>query len=71
MFDIGKEYKRKEDIHNLYGGQSQGGISTPKNHPFIFIFTSDAGEQHSNMDIKMNIVMMGYFGTQAKVKLVI
>lgn len=50
MFDIGKEYKRKEDIHNLYGGQSQGGISTPKNHPFIFIFTSDAGEQHGYKD---------------------
>ena len=50
MFDIGKEYKRKEDIHNLYGGQSQGGISTPKNHPFIFIFTSDAGELHGYKD---------------------
>lgn len=50
MFEIGKEYKRKEEIHGLYGGQAQGGISTPKNHPVIFIFTSDAGEQHGYRD---------------------
>lgn len=50
MFEIGKEYKRKEDIHGLYGGQSQGGISTPKEYPVVFIFTSDAGEQHGYID---------------------
>lgn len=62
MFDIGKEYKRKEDIHNLYGGQSQGGISTPKNHPFIFIFTSDAGEQHGYKDEYRDDGVFGYTG---------
>ena len=50
MFEIGKEYKRKEDIHGVYGGQSQGGISTPKNHPVVFVFTSEAGEQHGYKD---------------------
>ncbi|KKL57875.1 hypothetical protein LCGC14_2231050, partial [marine sediment metagenome] len=45
MFQIGKEYKRKKDIHGQYGGQEQGGISTPKNHAVIFLFTSDTGEQ--------------------------
>lgn len=50
MFEIGKEYKRKEDIHGVYSGQSQGGISTPKNHPVVFIFTSEAGEQHGYKD---------------------
>lgn len=50
MFEIGKEYKRKEEIHGLYGGQAQGGISTPKNHPVVFVFTSDAGEQHGYRD---------------------
>lgn len=50
MFEIGKEYKRKEEIHGLYGGQAQGGISTPKSYPVIFIFTSDAGEQHGYRD---------------------
>lgn len=50
MFQIGKEYNRKRDIHDLYGGQRQGGISTPKNYPIIFLFTSDAGEQHGYKD---------------------
>lgn len=50
MFEVGKEYKRKEDIHDIYDGQSQGGISTPKNHPFIFIFTSESGERHGYKD---------------------
>lgn len=50
MFEIGKEYKRKEDIHERYGGQRQGGISTPKNHPVVFVFTSDVGERHGYKD---------------------
>ena len=35
----GKEYKRKE-LHDFYVGQRQGGISTPKEHPYIFIISS-------------------------------
>ena len=50
MFVVGKEYHRKSEIHSVYGGQAQGGISTPKNHPFIFIFTSDSGAQHGYRD---------------------
>lgn len=50
MFVVGKEYHRKTEIHAVYGGQAQGGISTPKSHPFIFIFTSDAGVQHGYRD---------------------
>lgn len=50
MFEIGKEYKRSSEIHDQYGGQGQGGISTPKDSPVIFIFTSDAGEQHGYRD---------------------
>lgn len=50
MFVIGREYKRNSDIHGLYGGQGQGGISTPKNSPFIFLFTSNSGEQHGYRD---------------------
>ncbi len=50
MFEIGKEYKRKSDIHDHYGGQEQGGISTPKNFPVIFVFTSDSGEKHGYKD---------------------
>ncbi|PKM20846.1 MAG: HNH endonuclease [Gammaproteobacteria bacterium HGW-Gammaproteobacteria-15] len=50
MFDVGKEYKRKEDIHDVYGGQSQSGISTPKKHLVILLFTSEGGEQHGYKD---------------------
>ena len=50
MFEVGREYNRKKDIHDRYRGQSQGGISTPKNAPFIFVFTGDAGEQHGYRD---------------------
>ena len=35
----GKEYKRKE-LHDFYGGQRQGGIATPREHPYIFIISS-------------------------------
>lgn len=50
MFEIGKEYNRKAEIHEIFKGQAQGGISTPKDFPVVFIFTSDAGEQHGYRD---------------------
>jgi len=50
VFEIGKEYNRKSAIHEIYKGQAQGGISTPKDFPVVFIFTSDAGEQHGYRD---------------------
>jgi 5-methylcytosine-specific restriction enzyme A len=45
----GKEYKRT-DIHEKYGGQRQGGISTPSGHPFILIFSGDGGESFGYQD---------------------
>lgn len=50
MFEVGKEYNRKEEIHGVYGGQSQGGISTPQRHSVVLIFTSASGEQHGYKD---------------------
>jgi len=44
-----KIYKRKL-IHNTYGGQRQGGISTPKDYPMIMIFTGDYGEEFGYKD---------------------
>ena len=35
---LGREYKRRE-LHDFYGGQRQGGISTPQKYPYIFIIT--------------------------------
>jgi 5-methylcytosine-specific restriction protein A len=49
MFVLGQVYRRRE-LHQKYGGQQQGGISTPAGHPFIFLFTGDGGEQHGYKD---------------------
>ena len=49
MFTKGKEYRRS-DIHNLYGGQRQGGISTPADHAMIFLFSSPRGETYGYHD---------------------
>lgn|GEM_PF-2018883 len=38
-------YKRS-DIQDRFGGQRQGGISTPAKSPVILIFTSSQGEQY-------------------------
>lgn len=50
MFVVGQDYSRKRDIHDVYGGQSQGGISTPSQYPYIFIFTGKSGKQHGYAD---------------------
>jgi 5-methylcytosine-specific restriction protein A len=50
MFEIGRDYKRREGVHGVVGGQDQGGISTPKEHPYVMIFTSTEGEQHGYFD---------------------
>jgi len=40
FFQKGHRYRRKQ-IHKLYKGQEQSEISTPKAHPYIFIFTKE------------------------------
>ena len=32
MFVPGQIYHRQREIHDVYGGQRQGGISTPSGH---------------------------------------
>lgn len=49
-FQVGQQYHRRSDIHAVFGGQMQGGISTPSDAPYVFIFTGDAGEQHGYRD---------------------
>ncbi len=46
MFEVGKEYNRKGEIHNIYGGQNQYGISTPAEYPVIFIFDYNKEEEY-------------------------
>ncbi len=50
MFEKGRVYNRQNDIHRPFGGQQQGGISTPPAHPYIFLFSSESGEQHGYHD---------------------
>jgi len=46
---MGLEYVRR-DIHERLGGQSQGGISTPKQQPVILLFTGLGGERYGYRD---------------------
>ncbi|GAW94380.1 NUDIX domain-containing protein [Calderihabitans maritimus] len=48
-FQVGSLYKRK-DIHDLFGGQRQGGISTPSRYPVIFLFSSKRGKEFGYQD---------------------
>jgi 5-methylcytosine-specific restriction enzyme A len=48
-FIVGKVYRRR-DLHQAYGGQWQGGISTPADHPLIFLFTGESGKQFGYED---------------------
>src|SRR5690349_7744907 len=61
-FEIGREYNRRRDIHGPYKGQPQGGISTPKKFPAIFIFTGESGELHGYSDGWTRDGIFRYFG---------
>lgn len=49
-FEVGKVYHRRNDIHGRFGGQRQGGISTPSGVSYIFLFTGESGEQYGYKD---------------------
>jgi 5-methylcytosine-specific restriction protein A len=49
-FRVGEVYHRRRDIHGRYGGQQQGGISTPQRVPVLFLFTGESGEQYGYKD---------------------
>jgi len=50
LFEVGKLYRRKDEIHGRYGGSRQSGISPSKDHPLIFIFTGQTGKQYGYQD---------------------
>ena len=50
MFKIGQVYRRATEIHDVYGGQRNGGISTPKQHGMVLLFFGDAGEDFGYED---------------------
>lgn len=43
MFDIGKVIRRRS-LDEQYGGQQQGGISTPSQYPLVILFTGESGQ---------------------------
>jgi len=50
LFEVGRVYSRRKDLHRPFGGQEQGGISTPADHPLMFLFTGESGEAHGYND---------------------
>lgn len=61
-FNLGALYHRKEQIHAVFGGQQQGGISTPKEHPLVIAFTGEAGVSHGYHDFWDDAEVFHYFG---------
>ncbi|TXN01386.1 HNH endonuclease [Methylobacterium sp. WL103] len=55
-------YNRRRDVHAVYGGQQQGGICTPSQHPVIIVFTGSSGEQHGYADGWSSEGVFRYFG---------
>jgi 5-methylcytosine-specific restriction enzyme A len=49
-FEVGRLYKRRTELHGRFGGQEQGGISTPTAYPIIFLFTGASGELYGYKD---------------------
>ena len=49
-FEKGRVYHRQSELHDVYGGQQQGGISTPADAPIIFLFTGERGEEFGYED---------------------
>ncbi|MCW5875684.1 MAG: type II toxin-antitoxin system Phd/YefM family antitoxin [Anaerolineales bacterium] len=60
-FIPGEVYIRRV-IHEQYGGQRQGGISTPKNFPYIFLFSAKKGEDFGYHDEEQEDGLYKYFG---------
>jgi 5-methylcytosine-specific restriction protein A len=61
-FEVGRTYNRRRDIHGTYGGQMQGGICTPKDHPLVIAFTGASGQQHGYADRGTPEGVYRYFG---------
>lgn len=61
-FEVGALYNRQKQIHGVFGGQQQGGISTPKEHPLVIAFTGEAGVSHGYHDFWDDEEVFHYFG---------
>jgi len=50
MFKKNAVYNRRKDLHEPYGGNQQSGIASCGSHPFVFLFSSAAGEEFGYKD---------------------
>ena len=55
-------YRRRTDLHDIYGGSPQGGISYSSKFPLIFIFSGRSGHQHGYKDGWDNPEIFSYTG---------
>ncbi len=60
-FEVGRRYRRS-GLHAEYGGQRQGGISTPRGQPLIFLITGKTGLEHGYQDEWEESQVFRYFG---------
>ncbi len=61
-FTVGQLYNRQKDIHDKFGGNRQSGISSCKDHPYIFVFTGKVGETYGYSDGWDEGGVFRYFG---------
>ena len=61
-YEVGALYNRRTQIHELLGGQRQGGISTPRDKPVVIAFTGEAGKSHGYHDFWDDEGVFHYFG---------
>lgn len=70
-FNPGQIYLRS-DLHDRFGGQRQGGISTPREHPIIMLFSGKSGRRYGYYDEwKGNVFLLtgeGQHGDQRMIK---
>jgi hypothetical protein len=64
-FELGREYDRQTELHDVYGGQRYGGISTPKRFPFIFLFSGAQGANYGYADEELADGDLIYYGEGA------
>lgn len=60
-FQPGAVYVRR-GLHESWGGQRQGGISTPSRANYAFLFTGESGEKYGYRDEWLDAETFGYCG---------
>ena len=62
MFERGKTYHRRTDLHAPFGGNGQSGIAPCAEHPYVFLFTAPAGEEYGYQDGWLSTTQFSYSG---------